>query len=235
VLTTLEHNLDLVRRRIAGAAARAGRNPAEVTLLAVTKNRASEEAAELARLGASDLGESRSDELARKAAWSHEAGLSVRWHFVGHLQRNKARAVVECAQVIHSVDSLRLLATLERIADDVGRVPDVYLQVKLHPEETKTGFDPADVRAALERARASRSLRPVGLMTMAPLVDDPLLSALLARQVFRALSRLAREVEGDEKLGLSMGMSDDYEIAIEEGSTCVRVGSALFRGEDGAA
>lgn len=234
---TIEQNLELVRRRIAAAALRAGRSPSEIRLLGITKTHAAKAAAELFAQGVLDLGESRAADLRSKHAWFRARNLASRWHFVGHIQRNKARDVVECADVIHSVDSLRLLETLERIAQDVGRVRDVYLQVKLHPEANKSGLEPHEVASALARARASSSVRPIGLMTMAPLLADPAEKSRAARAVFHSLARLARELEHDAPapLALSMGMSDDFEIAIEEGSTCVRIGGALFAGVEKAA
>lgn len=237
---TLEGNLTRVRGRIAEAARRAGRPADDVQILAVTKTRRVEVAAELARLGQLDLGENRAEDLVEKVDWFRAHGLVARWHFIGHVQRNKARRVVENADVIHSVDSLRLLEALERIAEETRRSPEIYLQVKLHPEDTKSGFDPSEVEAALVRARASRSVRVVGLMTMAPLVEhDEVRRIELARAVFTRLAQLARELDAralDEHsqaratLRLSMGMSDDLEIAVEAGSHCVRVGSALFEG-----
>jgi hypothetical protein len=198
----------------------------------VTKSVDLELAAGLAHLGQVDLGESRADDLVRKAAGLESAGLSARWHFVGHLQRNKAARVLEVASVIHSVDSLRLLETVARIADDVGRFPQVFLQVKLHPEETKSGMPPEALPEALAAARALPSVRLAGLMTIAPLVEgDAARAAELARAVFAELARLGRELAGPgERLRLSMGMSDDFELAIAAGSDCVRVGSALFEG-----
>lgn len=240
---TLESNLARVRLAIADAARSAGRRPLDVELVAVTKTVGVDSALELLGLGQRDLGEGRVDELERKVhgvgeLWRKEGPLGMnrpgpRWHFVGHVQGNKARRIVELADVIHSVDSLRLLETLDRIAEDVGRSIQVYLQVKLHSEDTKTGFDPAQVGAALAVAQASRRLSPVGLMTMAPLVeDDEVERVRLAEHVFVKLAELARELgpRPGLELGLSMGMSEDFPIAVRAGSTCVRVGSALFSG-----
>lgn len=231
--TTLESNLARVRAEITAAARAAGRDPAQIELLPVTKSVPAALAAGLRALGQRDLGESRADELERKVRWFEEHGIDARWHFVGHLQRNKARRVVELADVIHSVDSLHLIETLDRIAADVGRSPQVYLQVKLHPEDTKAGFEPALLCDALGAARAARHLVPVGLMTMAPLVeDDEAERVRLARHVFLELARLAHvhAPAGSRPLALSMGMSGDFALAIQAGSTCVRVGSALFEG-----
>lgn len=236
--TTLSGNLDRVRGRIAAAARAVGRPPQDVTLVAVTKTVAPEVAAELVRLGQRDLGENRADVLVEKTRWFEDHGLggpdagTARWHFVGHLQRNKARPVVERAHVVHSVDSLRLLETLERIAVDVGRSLDLLLQVKLHPEPTKSGLAPDEVPELLAAAAGARRVRCIGLMAMAPLVEDdePRRDAL-ARDTFERLASLARALApAHGRLALSMGMSDDFEAAIASGSTHVRVGSALFEG-----
>ena len=241
--TTLQRNLERVRGAIAAAARSVGRDPADVQLVAVTKTVPPAVAAELVRAGQRDLGENRADVLESKVRWFADRGLATpdrgpRWHFVGHIQRNKARSVVEHADVIHSVDSLRLLETLDRIAEDVGRSLDVYLQVKLYPEDTKSGLDPGELDAALATVRRSRRLTHVGWMTMAPLIeDDEPRRRAAAQDVFTRLAGIAREhalptsaspgpgARGDRT---SMGMSDDFEIAIRCGSTCVRVGSALF-------
>ena len=228
----LETNLARVRERIEAASLAARRQPREIELVAVTKSVGAARAEALVRAGQLDLGESRAGDLAAKVQALAARGLPVRWHFIGHLQRNKARPVVEAADVIHSIDSVRLLETVARIAEDVGRLKNVFLQVKLHPEETKSGFSPDALPEALAAARALRSVRLEGLMTIAPLVeDDERLRVELARSVFARLALLRDESAlPHEKLRLSMGMSDDFEIAIAQGSDCVRVGSALFEG-----
>ena len=236
--STLESNLADVRSRIAEAAARGGRDPADVALVAVTKSVGPSAAEALVRLGQADLGESRAGELVRKAAWLERRGLRPRWHFVGHLQRNKARRVVELADAIHSVDSPRLLETLDRLAGEVGRSPELYLQVKLAPEPGKSGLDPAALASVVEVALDLRHARLAGLMTMAPL-DGGSGGLAGARSVFQELASLARGLAREPRLReafrfgrvrTSMGMSEDFEAAIEEGSDVVRVGARLFEG-----
>lgn len=207
--------------------------------MAVTKAVTSQTAAELARLGQVDLGESRADELERKAESLARWGVAARWHFVGHVQSNKARRVVQRADVIHSVDSLGLLATIDRLAAELGRSPAVYLQVKLHPEPEKSGLAPAELAGAVSTARALRHVSLRGLMTMAPLVEGSESARVqAARQVFEGLAALARTLDGrdfqDGRVRLSMGMSDDFEIAILAGADCVRIGTSLFEGLPGA-
>lgn len=227
---TLEQNLARVSRSIEDAARQAGRAPGDVQLVAITKTAGTETALALARAGAADLGENRVDELERKARAFRDLGHSVRWHFVGHVQTNKAARVALWADVVHSVDSKRLIETLDQNAAGVGRSLGVYLQVKLHAEATKTGLDPAELAAAIDAVETASALRWLGLMTMAPFVeDDAARASRLADEVFTRLAELAR-AHGTS--GLSMGMSDDYVLAIRRGSTCVRIGSALFEGVD---
>lgn len=228
VLTaTLESNLAGVRARIQGAALRRGRGSA-VELVAVTKSVSPARAAELAALGQRDLGENRADELERKAAWFAERGIQARWHFLGHLQRNKARRVARLAHAVHSLDSLELARVLERAAADEGRHLAVFVQLKLWPEETKTGLEPAELPALVQFLARSPQLRFAGLMAMGPLLADERARLQAARTVFRELARRARELGPDCRT--SMGMSEDFELAIEEGADLVRVGSALFAG-----
>lgn len=226
----LAANVRAVLERIAAAARRVGRDPSDVRLVAVTKSVTSEVAAELVRLGVADLGENRADVLESKAADLAAAGLAPRWHFVGHLQRNKARAAARLASLVHSVDSVRLLETLDRLAGESGRGLEVLAQVKLADEATKSGLDPRDLADFLARGRSARHVRVVGLMAMGPLDDDPARRLDRTRAVFRRAAELAREHANlfARPPELSIGMSDDFEIAVEEGATLVRVGSRLF-------
>jgi len=235
----LEENLRGLRRRLDRAASEAGRRPDEVRILAVTKAVGPEVAAEIARLGLRELAENRASELERKArafAALGEDAPEVRWHFIGHLQRNKARRVARLAAVIHSVDSLALLDTLERIASDEDLRLAIYLQVDATGEARKTGFAPEDAPAAVRRAKACPHLTLLGLMGMGPLEER---EDRTTRAVFAELADLARRLERDPDLAgafadgrckLSMGMSGDLEEAVRAGTDLVRVGGALFRG-----
>jgi pyridoxal phosphate enzyme (YggS family) len=211
-----------------------------VALVAVTKTVDAETAAELVRLGQRDLGESRADVLVEKAERLRELALEPRWHFVGHLQRNKVRRVAAIASAIHSVDSLRLLEAIDAAAQEHARQPEVFVQVKLSTEATKTGAEPGEAIALLERAAELPHVRLAGLMTIAPLAPEPERGAA-SRAAFRALADLARRARMRDALGsaalrtpmglrMSMGMSDDFETAIEEGSDLVRIGTLLFEG-----
>ena len=219
----LRTNLEAIRLRIDRAAQAAGRRD-EVQLLPVTKAVSVEVARALVSLGEVELAENRADELVRKA----EAIDGVRWHFIGHLQRNKARRIVQHASVLHSVDSVRLLETLGRICEEEGRALEVYLQVDLTREATKTGLGADELPAALEISKALPSLSVRGLMAMAPLHET---DGHDAAAVFAAVAAL-RERTREQALasGLSMGMSRDLEAAVAAGSTCVRIGTDLYRG-----
>lgn len=232
----LERNLRRVQVEIAGAALQAGRAPEDIRLVAVTKSAGSAAAEVLARLGQLDLGESRVDVLEEKHAHLARSGVPVRWHLVGHLQRNKAGRAVALADEIHSVDSMALLQTIDRVAGDQGRKPAVYLQVLLSGEPTKHGFDPGELVDAVDAAAELDHVELAGLMTMAPLLDDPDEMRRAAEEVFARLADLALElpalafVSGEPRL--SMGMSGDFREAIAAGAHLVRVGSALFEGID---
>ncbi|MEX0700909.1 MAG: YggS family pyridoxal phosphate-dependent enzyme [Planctomycetales bacterium] len=225
-LPALAANLGCLRDRIAAACARVDRPASSVRLVAVTKSAALEQVRQLTELGVWDLGESRPQQLLERAA---QLPAGVRWHLIGHLQRNKARRILPLADCIHSVDSFRLLDALERLAAELGAAPRVLLQINVSGESSKHGFDPADLERDWDSVRACRRVRIAGLMTMAPHADAPERS----RPVFRALrelrDRLASISGGALPLvELSMGMTGDFEPAIEEGATIVRIGSALF-------
>lgn len=222
----LKRRLEHVRARIEEALARAGRPSGSCRLLAVTKGRPAQEVEALLALGQLELGENRVQEAATKIPMVKGP---ARWHMIGHLQRNKAKKALELFEVIHSVDSLRLLEELGSVASRLGRSPEVMLEVNISGEATKHGFAPEEVATACARANELPNLRLVGLMTMAPIVQDP----EQARPIFRALRELRDRLNdaGATRcplVELSMGMSQDYEVAIEEGATWVRVGSALF-------
>jgi pyridoxal phosphate enzyme (YggS family) len=223
----LAANLRRVEERLAAACARAGRRREDVTLVAVTKTVPVEVAALLPGLGVADLGESRPQELWRKAA-ALPAG--VRWHLVGHLQRNKVERTAPLVARVHSADSVRLLEAL-----DAARAVDVFLEVNASGEASKGGFAPAEVARLAPVLGRLRQLRVVGLMTMAAYEED----AEQCRPTFALLRRLCAELR--EKVDtsrhpmdeLSMGMSNDFEVAVEEGATLVRLGSILFEGLGG--
>ena len=212
-----------IEARIQAACDRAGRNRSEVTLVGVSKTWPPEIVSEAIRDGVTVLGENRVQEGLAKAPLCP----SAEWHLIGPLQRNKIRHALSLFTVLHAIDSESVLHDLARIQEEAGSRPDVLLEVNVADEPTKHGFTPASVRDAVRAALADGALRLTGLMAIPPWVPDPELS----RPRFRALRRLRDELEQEFSLALpqlSMGMSGDFEVAIEEGATYVRVGTALF-------
>lgn len=222
---TLAERVAPLRGRIAAACARAGRPADAVTLVAVTKTVSARVAAVLPELGVTDLGESRPQELWKKAA----AVTTARWHLIGHLQRNKLDKTVPLCSLLHSVDSERLLLALNEFGVKRGTPVPVLLEVNCSREEAKGGFKPEAVPAFADTLVSLAGVRAAGLMTMAAYSDDP----ELARPTFaelRALRDQLRTRTGLPLPHLSMGMSGDFEVAVEEGATLVRVGTTLFEG-----
>ncbi len=212
-----------VRARIAEAATRRGRRPEEVTLVAVTKGVDLPRIQEALASGITDLGENRVQEAASKVP---ALGRIVQWHMVGHLQRNKVRQAVSLFHVVHSVDSMRLASELDRYT---STPLEVLVQVNVAGEGQKFGLAPDEVTAVVPKVAALSGLRVVGLMTIAPQTTEP----ETVRPVFRQLRQLRDalrtvRVPGLVLAHLSMGMTDDFEVAIEEGATMVRIGRAIF-------
>jgi pyridoxal phosphate enzyme (YggS family) len=224
----LRGRLAQVRHRIEASARRAGRDPAEIELITVSKTHPPEVLRRAIEAGASDLGENRVQEADEKIEVMGRD--SARWHLIGHLQANKARRAVALFDVIHSLDSASLARRLARLCEEAEReVLPVLIQVDLGNEETKSGVSEAELPEVIKTVSACARLSLTGLMTLPPFFDDP----ELVRPFFRHLRELrdalaAHEVFGEGRGELSMGMSHDYEVAIEEGATFVRVGTAIF-------
>jgi pyridoxal phosphate enzyme (YggS family) len=222
---SLEQNLRAVRARLDAAARAAGRDPAEVALLAVSKTWPAEDVATLVAAGQRDFGENRVQELVGKAAALSE--LPVRWHFIGQLQRNKAAAVARLGAVVHSVDRPALVAVLDRAGQEIAVPVPVFLQVDLGgaPGDlaARGGADPAAVPELADAVADAAGLRLLGLMAVAPRGADP-------APAFERLAALAARVRSDhpDAVELSAGMSGDLEAAVAAGATVVRVGTALF-------
>jgi len=228
-MVDIEANLREVRERMAEAAIRAGRRPEDVTLVAVTKTVEPERILEAARLGVRHFGENRVQEARDKIPVVNAlVNSSLTWHMVGHLQRNKVKKALELFQFIHSVDSLRLALELEKRAAARGKVIPILLEVNVSGEATKYGFAPEEVESAVREMLPLSHISIQGLMTIAPIVSEP----EEARPFFRALrelrDRLAEKFPQVDWRHLSMGMTDDFEVAIEEGATMVRLGRAIF-------
>lgn len=218
----LEENYKTLLKKIAEAAGRSGRKPEEVKLIAVSKTVGIEEVRRAAALGITDFGENRVQEAAVKVEKIPE----VRWHFIGHLQTNKVKAVLPSYILIHSLDRLSLAKELQRCAERFDLTAAVLIQVNVSGEQSKFGLAPEELPAFLKNTDAFDRLKVFGLMTMAPFTSDP----EETRPYFRKLRLLRDENEtAARKLPeLSMGMTNDYSVAVEEGATMVRIGSALF-------
>jgi len=226
-VTDIESNLAAIRARIAAAAAAAGRTPTEVSLLAVSKTFGADQVRAAYAAGQRDFGENKVQEALQKQEAT--ADLAIRWHLIGHLQSNKARKAAPAFAAIHSVDSVELLRRIDAAASEAGSTPDVYIQVDLAGEDTKFGAPEDEVGGIARAAAECRAARLKGLMLLPPWFDDP----ELARPYFRRLrglrDRLIEEgIDAALLRELSMGMSHDFEVAIQEGATLVRVGTAIF-------
>ena len=216
-----------VRERIASAARSAGRDPSAVRLIAVSKTFPLQLIREAWSAGQRDFGENRVQEGLQKI--SESADLEIRWHLLGHLQTNKARKAGQAFATIHGVDSVELLTKLDAAATEGGRSPQLLIQVDLAGEATKHGVPPDEVPRLFDAAAACRAARVVGLMTLPPFAETP----EDARPYFRRLRELRDEwltsgVPAQMLSELSMGMSGDFEVAVQEGATMVRVGTAIF-------
>lgn len=221
-MSAIEKNWNAVRARVNEAACRAMRSPESVTLIAVSKRKPAEDIRRAYDAGCREFGENYAQELLEKAA--ELAELQLRIHHIGHLQTNKVRALVGKVALFHAVDREALVTELDVRAQAAGVRAEILLQVNVADEQTKSGCQPMALGALLAHASSCRAVDVCGLMTMPPAVSDP----NEARGWFRELRRL-RDDLGDPRLReLSMGMSHDFEVAIEEGATMVRVGSAIF-------
>jgi pyridoxal phosphate enzyme (YggS family) len=223
-MVSIAENLEHVRERIAHAAAKASRSADNVELVAIAKTHPAEKVREAFEAGHALFGESRVQEARAKIP---ELPSNLRWHFVGHLQKNKIRHALPLFELFHGVDSLALAQEMNRIAADEGMHPRVLLEVNVAEEGSKFGFKPEAIRAELEPLLALPRLSIEGLMCIPPLADE----AEASRKFFVQLRELrdSLEKEFDVKLPhLSMGMTQDFWIAVEEGATLVRVGTAIF-------
>ncbi|MBO8136652.1 MAG: YggS family pyridoxal phosphate-dependent enzyme [Desulfotomaculum sp.] len=220
-------NLKSVIERIRKAELRSGRNPGSVKLVAVTKKVPVESITKVINEGISDLGENRVQELIKK----QEQLPDVKWHLIGSLQTNKVKYVLGKTVLIHSLDRWRLAETISRMAVKKGLTADVLVQVNVSGEETKHGLLPEEVEDFVSEAVKLPGLNIKGLMTMAPFVDNPEEVRPIFKELYKIKQKLAAKWPGIRLL--SMGMTNDFEIAVEEGADLVRIGSAIFRGNTG--
>jgi len=233
----VENNIARLNERISCAAGRAGRSPAEITLVAVTKTVPAEKIAEAWKAGLREFGENRVQEAEPKILWSRERGLGLNWHMVGHLQRNKVKKAIQLFDVIQSVDSLPLAHEMsQRCAQATAVRLPILLEVNVSGEASKYGFAAHeghgrlldDFLRAVQEIVALPYLDPQGLMTVAPLGAPEADLRSCFRRVRSLLNRLREQLPNQQWQHLSMGMTDDFEVAIEEGATILRIGRAIF-------
>jgi pyridoxal phosphate enzyme (YggS family) len=225
---SIEKKLALVREKINAAALRAGRNPSEITLVGVTKTVGREVIEEACRLGLTDFGENRIADAEEKFTPLPYAPGTARLHLIGHLQSNKVRRAVTIFDMVHSLDSQRLAEIMNRQCIELGKRMPVLLEVNISGEESKGGFSPNELEKAIPEILKLENLSLRGLMTMAPLVRNPEETRPVFRDLRQLFEKLANNVTMPEWNDLSMGMTNDFEIAIEEGATLVRIGRAIF-------
>ena len=243
----IKPNLEAIKERIASACAATGRLSREITLVAVTKGRTIEQIQEVISCAVSDIGENRIQEAVSKYVQFSTSKLlnsrtpellnsrtpellnspTLRWHMIGHLQTNKVKEAVRIFDLIHSVDSLRLAEAISQEAGKINKIQDILIEVKTSPEKTKSGLAPEEAVSVIKDISRLPNLNLKGLMTLAPLVENP----EDARPYFRRLRQLGDQINQlttHQLTVLSMGMSNDFEPAIEEGSTMLRLGRAIF-------
>ncbi len=223
----MKERLESIKQRIAAAAQACGRDPAEVRLVAVSKTMDTRQVARAIDAGAQILGENYIQEAREKFNALYDR--SAQWHFIGHLQSNKAKYAVRMFDLIHSVDSLKLATVLDKEARKRDKVQAILVQVNISREETKSGIDAAEAIELVEAISRLENIRLHGLMTMPPFFDAP----EQARPYFRELARLRDrivdlDIPGVQMKELSMGMTGDFEVAIAQGATLVRIGTAIF-------
>ncbi|MHB8926969.1 MAG: YggS family pyridoxal phosphate-dependent enzyme [Bacillota bacterium] len=219
-------NIASVRARVAEAAVRAGRDPADVTIVAVSKTVGVDTIREAVVAGLTDLGENRAQEFRDKYGL---LGPLAHWHFIGHLQTNKVKYLVEKVSLIHSVDGMAVAAEIDRLSERAGLQQRVLVEVNVSGEASKSGVGAGEAMALVDSLRPLENIKVSGLMTVAPLTDDP----ETVRPYFRRLRALFADIAGRawpevEMRYLSMGMSGDFPVAVEEGANVIRVGTAIF-------
>ncbi|MCD4671011.1 MAG: YggS family pyridoxal phosphate-dependent enzyme [Actinomycetia bacterium] len=221
-----KNNINTLKKQIKEICEKTGRNPEEITIIAATKYADAESIDIIRKLGVIDMGENRAGELIKKNIC---VGKGARWHFIGHLQRRKARDVVPVVEYIHSIDSMRILEKVSSEAKKCGKIQKVLIEVNISGEESRYGLNMDNVVDFIAKAEKIHNIEVRGLMTMAPYVDD----MEHIREVFRRLRKVKEKIcvrGGLESFSeLSMGMSNDFNIAIEEGATMIRIGSNIFK------
>lgn len=224
---SIQSNLETIKKRIEDAAIAAGRNPSDIKLVAVSKTKPAEAVIEAAEAGATIFGENYIQESIEKAEAISNPDIS--WHFIGHLQSNKAKFAVKIFDLIHSVDSFKLAKELNKQAGKIGKTQNVLVQINISMEETKSGVSEEEAEALVRDISGLENISVKGLMTMPPYYNEP----ELVKPYFKALKKISDKIEALNLANvsmkeLSMGMTGDFEPAIAEGSTFVRIGTAIF-------
>ncbi len=218
----IRENLTSIKTRIIKACESCNRDPGEIKLIAVTKQADLDQIRETIDCGVTDIGENRiQDAISKYTSLQRK----IRWHMIGHLQTNKVKKAVKIFDLIHSVDSLELAKEISKQASNINKIQEVLIQVNTSQEESKFGIKLKETNSFIEQIISLNNIRVSGLMTMAPLVDDP----EEARSCFKKLKTLSKELDFLPTIELSMGMSQDFEVAIQEGATMLRIGSAIFK------
>jgi len=226
-MKTVADRIATIQERIHTAASAAGRDPSTITLIAVSKTHPADRVREAVAAGLTHFGENRVQEARDKALATED--LPIQWHMIGHLQKNKVAPAARFFHVIHSLDSVELARRLQRALERENRWMDAFVQVKLSPEETKTGLHPDMLVETVKAVRKLNRIRLVGLMTMPPYHPDPEHSRPVFARARALLASLNDNLFPDQPLhGLSMGMSHDFAVAIAEGATHIRIGTAIF-------
>jgi len=231
----IKENVSSIRQRILRVCSKINQDAGKITIIAVSKGRALEQIREAIEAGISDIGENRVQEAISKynELYAKRYTLNaIEWHMVGHLQANKVKDAVRIFDLIQSVDSVRLAEEIDKQADKINKIQDILIEIKTSPEESKFGLKPDEVPGVIKEIAKLKNINIKGLMTIAPIVDNP----EKTRPYFKMLRELYDQINRVSGIGyrvstLSMGMTDDFEIALEEGSNMVRLGRAIFEGE----
>jgi pyridoxal phosphate enzyme (YggS family) len=225
----IRENIDNIRMRVEKAALKAGRKPEEIKIIAVTKNIAPDKIIEAIDAGIVDLGENRVQELQDKINTINALKKNANWHMIGHLQRNKVKYLIDSVDMIHSLDSIELATETDKRAQKANRIIDVLVQVNIAGEKSKFGIYEDRVMDFVKKASKCKNIKVKGLMTIAPLVQDPEDARFVFKQLRKIFIDISREnIDNIDMDYLSMGMSNDFEVAIEEGANIVRIGTAIF-------
>ena len=224
-MSTIKENIEKVNERKEAAAKQCGRSGSDILLVGVTKTRSADEINEGIDAGLTDIGENKVQEIMDK----YDFVKPVRWHMIGHLQTNKVKYIIDKAELIHSVDSIRLAETIDKEAAKKGIVVNVLLEVNMAKEDTKFGLMPEEVMDFIHEIVRFQHIKVQGLMTIAPFVENPEENRIHFANLRKLSVDIAKEKVDNVNMSiLSMGMTNDFEVAIEEGATMVRIGTAIF-------